>query len=445
MTTSMNTAEAAAKAERVKRIKVLLAVLLGLVPLATMFLPYVRYAFSGLHYNLSALQLLTLSGLSVNGTLVPIPLLAKVCVGAGILFGLLGSVLLLLEKPVLSGVSFVLSAVTPLIVLLTSSQVQTALTALNISQIKISYLLPFTLTLLLGLLGGVLAVWTRGGERLAEAVFLVFSCVSVGSVLLLTVYMITVGAPAIAEIGVGNFLFGTEWKPDSNTFGILPLIISSIFGTIGAVLIGVPIGILTAVFLSETAPRRVAGIVRPAVQLLAGIPSVIYGFFGMLVLLPAIRAIFPSSVGESLLAVILILAIMVLPTIVSVSETALRAVPISYREAAMALGTTPTKTIFKVTVPAAKSGILAGVILGVGRAIGETMAVIMVAGNVANMPHLLGTVKLLTTGIAMEMSYSTGLHRQALFAIGLVLFIFIMIVNIAFTAISKRGVQMDAK
>ena len=206
-----------------------------------------------------------------------------------------------------------------------------------------------------------------------------------------------------------------------------------------------PVGILTAVFLSETAPRRVAGVVRPAVQLLAGIPSVIYGFFGMLVLLPAIRAIFPGSVGESLLAVILILAIMVLPTIVSVSETALRAVPVSYREAAMALGTTPTKTIFKVTVPAAKSGILAGVILGVGRAIGETMAVIMVAGNVANMPHLLGTVKLLTTGIAMEMSYSTGLHRQALFAIGLVLFIFIMIVNIAFTAISKRGVQMDAK
>ena len=179
MTTSMNTAEAAAKAERVKRTKVILAVLLGLVPLATMFLPYVRYAFSGLHYNLSALQLLTLSGLSVNGTLVPIPLLAKVCVGAGILFGLLGSLLLLLKKPMLSGISFAVSAITPLIVLLTSSQVQTALTSLNISQIKISYLLPFTLTLLLGLLGGVLAVWTKGGERLAEAVFLVLSLIHI--------------------------------------------------------------------------------------------------------------------------------------------------------------------------------------------------------------------------------------------------------------------------
>lgn len=445
MNTSMTSAQAMGKAERVRRVKLVIAVLFGLAPLATAFLPYVRYAFADVHYSLSAFQMLTLSGLSVNGTVVAIPLLAKVCVGAGLLFGLLASILVLCKRPMLAGVSFVLSAITPLVVLLTSSQVQTALTALNISQIKISYLLPFTLTLLLGLLGGVFAVWTKGGERLAEAVFLVFSCVSVGSVLLLTVYMISAGAPAIAEIGIGNFLFGTEWKPDSGTFGILPLIISSIVGTLGAVLIGVPVGILTAVFLSETAPRRVAGVVRPAVQLLAGIPSVIYGFFGMLVLLPVIRAVFPSSVGESLLAVILILAIMVLPTIVSVSETALRAVPGSYREAAMALGTTPVKTIFKVTVPAAKSGILAGVILGVGRAIGETMAVIMVAGNVANMPHLLGTVKLLTTGIAMEMSYSTGLHRQALFAIGLVLFLFIMIVNIAFTAISKRGVQMDAK
>ena len=269
---------------------------------------------------------------------------------------------------------------------------------------------------------------------------------SVGSVVILTVYMIVSGAPAIAEIGLGNFLFGTEWKPSSNTYGILPLILSSIAGTFGAVLIGVPVGILTAVFLSETAPRRLASTVRPAVQLLAGIPSVIYGFFGMLVILPVIRALFPGkTIGESLLAVILILAIMVLPTIVSVSENALRAVPVSYREAALALGTTPVKTIFKVTIPAAKSGILAGVILGVGRAIGETMAVIMVAGNAVNMPSLLGTVRLLTTGIVMEMSYSSGLHRQALFAIGLVLFVFIMIVNIAFTVISRRGVQMDAK
>ena len=184
--------------------------------------------------------------------------------------------------------------------------------------------------------------------------------------------------------------------------------------------------------------------VRPAVQLLAGIPSVVYGFFGMLIIVPAIRSMFPGqTIGDSLLAVILILAIMVLPTIVSVSETSLRAVPVSYREASLALGTTPVKTIFKVTVPAAKSGILAGVILGVGRAIGETMAVIMVAGNVVQMPSILGTVRLMTTGIVIEMSYSSGLHRQALFASGLVLVVFIMIVNIAFTYISRKGVQME--
>ena len=287
-------------------------------------------------------------------------------------------------------------------------------------------------------------MWTRGSEKLAESIFLVFACVSVGSVLVITLYMITAGAPAIAEIGLGNFLFGTEWKPNSDQYGILPLILSSIAGTLGAVLLGVPIGILTAVFLSEVAPPKLAGAVRSAVQLLAGIPSVIYGFFGMLIILPALRAIFPGkTIGESLLAVILILAIMVLPTIVSVSETSLRAVPQSYREAALALGTTPVKTIFKITIPAAKSGILAGVILGVGRAIGETMAVIMVAGNAVNMPSILGSVRLMTTGIVMEMSYSSGLHRQALFAIGLVLFLFIMIVNISFTAISKKGVQMD--
>ena len=220
------------------------------------------------------------------------------------------------------------------------------------------------------------------------------------------------------------------------------MILSSIAGTLGAIVIGVPIGLLTAIFLSETANPILAKIVRPAVELLAGIPSVIYGFFGMLVIVPAIRKFPPfqgHTTGDSLLAAILILAIMVLPTIVNVSETALHAVPVSYREASLALGATQTTTIFKVTVPAAKSGILSGVILGVGRAIGETMAVIMVAGNVPNMPNLLGSVRFLTTGIAMEMSYSSGLHRQALFAIGLVLFVFIMIVNISFTYISKKG------
>ena len=250
----------------------------------------------------------------------------------------------------------------------------------------------------------------------------------------------------MAEIGVFKFLFGTTWDASTNQFGILPLILASICGTVGAIIIGVPIGILTAVFLTEIARPRVAKIIHPAIELLAGIPSVVYGFFGMLVIVPAIRAMFPGqTIGDSLLAAIIILAIMVIPTIVNVTENALRAVPKSYREASLGLGATPIRTIFKVTIPAARSGILSGVILGVGRAIGETMAVIMVAGNVANMPTLLGTTRFLTTGIAMEMSYASGLHRQALFAIGLVLFIFILIVNISFTIISRKGAKVNVK
>ena len=320
------------------------------------------------------------------------------------------------------------------------------MTSLNVSQIELQFLWPFFCTLLGGLISSVLALRTQGTERLAESVFQVFACVSIGSVILLTVYIISAGLPAILQIGLTQFLLGESWRPASDIFGILPMILSSIVGTIGAIVLGVPVGILTAVFLSETASPRLAMLVRPAVELLAGIPSVIYGFFGMLVVVPVIRNMFPEhTIGDSLLAVILILAIMILPTIVSVTETSLRAVPAAYREASLALGATQTETIFKVTLPAAKSGILAGVILGVGRAIGETMAVIMVAGNVANMPTLLGTVRLLTTGIAMEMSYASGLHREALFAIGLVLFVFIMIVNLLFNYISKKGVQIHAE
>lgn len=444
--TALSDEDAIRRRRRMNRGKVIAAVGLGILPISLSFLPYLTLSFQGAAYSLSAWQLLTAAGIEVSGTLVSIPLAMRISVAVGALLSLLGIALLLSKKAAFAGGAFALSAATPLIVLLASSKIQTALAALNITRVVAEYQLPFTLTLVCGLLAGVLSVWTKGSEQLAQSIFLIFSCVSVGSVVILTGYMIISGAPAIAEIGLGNFLLGTEWKPSSNIYGILPLILSSVAGTLGAVVIGVPVGILTAVFLSETAPKRVASAVRPAVQLLAGIPSVIYGFFGMLVILPALRALFPGkTIGESLLAVILILAVMVLPTIVSVSENALRAVPVSYREAALALGTTPVKTIFKVTVPAAKSGILAGVILGVGRAIGETMAVIMVAGNAVNMPELLGTVRLLTTGIVMEMSYSSGLHRQALFAIGLVLFVFIMIVNIAFTVISRRGVQMDAK
>jgi phosphate ABC transporter, permease protein pstC len=316
---------------------------------------------------------------------------------------------------------------------------------IGVGSIHIGFHFPLAVQLGAGILAAMLAMWTKGGEKLAESVFLVFACMSVGSVAIITIYMITVGAPAIGEIGLGNFLFGTEWSPGSGKYGIWHMILASFAGMFGAIVIGVPIGLLTAVFLAELAPRRLANLVRPAIELLAGIPSVIYGFFGMMVLVPFLRRVFPGTVGDSLLAMILILAVMVLPTIISVSETALRAVPVAYKEASLALGNTHIGTIFKVMVPAAKSGILAGVILGVGRAIGEAMAVVMVCGNMANFPKLLGTVRPLTTGIVLEMGYSSGLHRQALFSIGLVLFVFIMIVNISFTIVSRRGVKIDGK
>lgn len=449
MAISMSDLAAEQKAKRRNQIKFAFVVILGIGSVLSFFFPYIQFVFKDRTYLASGLQLATARGFHVYGPalngIVTIPLLTRIAVIAGVVLAAAGIVLLFCRRATLAGISFLLSGITPLLVLITTSGIQEAVTQLNISNVTIQYYWPFLFVLIAGIACAVLSLWTQGAEKLAQSIFLVFSCVSIGSVLMITVYVIVSGAPAIAQIGAGNFLFGAQWVPFSNTFGILALILSSIAGTCGAILIGVPIGILTAVFLAETANPRVAKLVHPAIELLAGIPSVIYGFFGMLVIVPAIRSVFPSSVGDSLLAAILILAVMVLPTIVNVTETSLKAVPMAYREASMALGATPTVTIFKVTIPAAKSGILAGVILGVGRAIGETMAVIMVAGNVANMPHLLGTVRLLTTGIAMEMSYASGLHRQALFAIGLVLFVFIMIVNISFTYISKKGVQMDAK
>ena len=451
MQTSLTDEHVEQKRAIANRVKTIVAIALSAVIIVSFFFPYIRFVFRDTSYPLTGLQLATVRGMMVYGPqmsgLVTIPLLTRIAVIAGVVLALAGIVLLLVRKPVWAGVAYILAGVTPLVSLITTSNIQTAVTSLNISEIEIQYLWPFLCTLVFGIAGAILSLWTQGTERLAQSIFKVFSCVSVGSVAVITIYIIVSGAPALAEIGVGNFLFGTEWEASSEIFGILPMILSSIVGTIGAIIIGVPVGLLTAIFLSELANPILTRIVRPAVELFAGSPSVIYGFFGMLVIVPAIRTFPPfqgHTTGDSLLAAIIILAIMVLPTIVNVSETALRAVPVSYREASLALGATPTTTIFKVTVPAAKSGILSGVILGVGRAIGETMAVIMVAGNVPNMPRLLGSVRFLTTGIAMEMSYSTGLHRQALFAIGLVLFVFIMIVNISFTYISKKGVQMDA-
>ena len=278
-------------------------------------------------------------------------------------------------------------------------------------------------------------------ESVMNVLFALCGLFSVAAVALITGYMIVAGIPAIREIGLVNFLFGTEWASTAADpkFGILPFILTSIWGTLGAVVIGVPIGLLTAVFLSKIAPPRVAAVVRPAVDLLAGIPSVVYGLIGMMVLVPAVMDICAPESRICLLAAILVPSVMILPSIVSVSETALNAVPREYEEASLALGATQIETVFRVSIPAAKSGIAAGVVLGVGRAIGEAMAVMMVAGNVANMPGLFKSVRFLTTAVASEMSYASGLQKQALFSIALVLFCFIMIINSILNFVLKKG------
>ena len=279
-------------------------------------------------------------------------------------------------------------------------------------------------------------------ENIVHGIFLILGLITVGCVLLITVYLIISGLPAIKEIGLFNFLFGKEWASTAAEpkYGILPFILTSVYGTAGAILIGVPIGFFAAVFLSKVANKTVRGIIEAAVNLLAGIPSVVYGLVGMLVLVPAIREIFHVPDGASLLAAIIVLAIMILPNIIKVSVTALDAVPKEYEDASLALGATPTETFFKVSVPAAKSGIAAAVVLGVGRAIGEAMAVIMVAGNVANMPSLFESVRFLTTAVASEMAYSSpgSLQRNALFSIALVLFLFIMLINATLNFFLKR-------
>ena len=277
-------------------------------------------------------------------------------------------------------------------------------------------------------------------EDVVHGVFLLLGLVTVGCVLLITVYLILSGLPAITKIGLGKFLFGTEWASTAADpkYGILPFILTSVYGTCGAILLGVPVGFLTAVFLSKMAPKKLRSVMESAVSLLAGIPSVVYGLVGMLVLVPGIRKLFHVPDGASLLAAMIVLAIMILPSIIKVSVNALDAVPKEYEDASLALGATPVETWFRVSAPSARSGIAAAVVLGVGRAIGEAMAVMMVSGNAPNMPSLFESVRFLTTAVASEMSYASGLQRQALFSIALVLYLFIMLINAALNFFLKR-------
>ena len=278
-------------------------------------------------------------------------------------------------------------------------------------------------------------------EGAVHGIFLLLGLIAVGCVLLITVYLVISGIPAIRKIGLVPFLFGKTWKSTGAdpSYGILPFILTSVYGTAGAIVLGVPVGFLTAVYLAKAAPPRIKAVLSAAVSLLAGIPSVVYGLVGMLILVPGIRKMFGVADGASLLAAMIVLAIMILPSIIKVSVTVLEAVPPEYEDASLALGATAVETWFRVSVPAARSGIAAAVVLGVGRAIGEAMAVMMVSGNAPNMPKLFESVRFLTTAVASEMSYAGGLQRQALFSIALVLYLFIMLINATLNFFLKRG------
>lgn len=279
-------------------------------------------------------------------------------------------------------------------------------------------------------------------EKVMKAVFFFAAFIAVLSVILICLFLFANGLPAFGKIGVFNFLLGTKWAPGNNIYGIAPMILGSIYITTGAIIIGVPIGVMTAVFMAKFCPEKVYKIMKPAVSLLAGIPSIIYGFFGMVVIVPFLRDLFGSDLtsGKSMLTASILLGIMILPTIINVSESAIRAVPESYYEGALALGASHERSVFFTTLPAAKSGIMAGVVLGIGRAIGETMAVVMVAGNQAILPEgLLKGARTLTANIVLEMGYAADLHREALIATAVVLFVFILLINLLFSAIKRRS------
>lgn len=277
-------------------------------------------------------------------------------------------------------------------------------------------------------------------ENIMSTIFTICGFCAVGFVVLITGFLVVSGLPAIGEIGIVEFLFGRVWASTASdpSYGILPFILTSVYGTAGAIVIGVPLGLLCAIFVAKMAPKHIGSVVRNAVDLLSGIPSVVYGLVGMIVIVPFVRETFNLPDGANLFSAIIVLAVMILPSVISVSETAIRAVPKEYEEASLALGATKTETVFKVIVPAAKSGILTSVVLGIGRSIGEAMAVMMVSGNVANMPQLFKSVRFLTTAVAGEMSYSSGLQRQALFSIALVLFVFILIINLVLNFVVKK-------
>lgn len=277
-------------------------------------------------------------------------------------------------------------------------------------------------------------------EQVMQAVFFIAACASIFAVVLICLFLFVNGIPAMKEIGIFDFLLGERWKPGNNIFGIFPMIMGSIYVTAGAIVIGVPVGILTSIFMAEYCPKKIYPFLKSATELLAGIPSVVYGFFGLVVLVPLIRSLFREGNGNSMLTASILLGIMILPTIIGVSESALRSVPRTYYEGALALGATHERSIFAIVLPAAKSGVIAGVVLGIGRAIGETMAVVMIAGNQPRMPRgILRGVRTMTANIVLEMGYAADLHREALIATGVVLFVFILLINFCVALLNRRN------
>lgn len=283
------------------------------------------------------------------------------------------------------------------------------------------------------------SVMNKYKEQLMHAVFLISACISIAAVVTICVFLFANGVPAIAEIGVSDFILGQKWKPLENQFGIFPMIVGSIYVTAGAILIGVPTGIFCAVFMAKFCPEKLYRILKPSIELMAGIPSIVYGFFGLMVIVPAMQNLFGGS-GKGMLTASVLLGIMILPTIIGVAESAIRAVPESYYEGSLALGATSERSVFFAVLPAAKNGIMAGVILGIGRAIGETMAVVMVCGNQSVLPkNLTSGIRTLTANIVLEMGYAADLHRDALIATAVVLFVFILIINTLFSVIKNRS------
>lgn len=419
---------------------------LGVISASAFFMPFAAVTAGGMKYTLTGMDA-AFSRLDVNGGIMPLPPVMRISALLPPFLSLAGMLLLRAKKYRAGAAAFALSALCPMLFTVCSPALEASVGQYLTGTVSLESRAGYSLTMILSAVCAVLSLWARGAEQLGEALFKISAMIAVGIAAAVMLYITVQGTPALAKIGVLKFLFGTEWSPSADVpqFGIFKMILATLVGTAGAVALGVPVGVLTAVFLSEFAPRPAAAVIKPAAELLAGIPSVVYGLFGIKIIVPAIRRLFPDdTTGEGLLAVIIILGIMILPTIISMTSSSLAAVDPALREASLAVGATQVRTVFGVQLPAARSGVVSGIILGVGRAVGETMAVIMVAGNTVWFGGLLEPVRPLTVGFVFEMGYASGLHRQALYSVGLVLFVFIMIINISFGAV-KRGSAKEAR